>query len=158
VRVSVICVGGVKGHLASVIGDYEARAARYWRLQVTEVPAGLSGSRKAAPQEVMKAEGERLLGLLPDPGETVALTRSGRALTSRALAELLQEGAVRSTPEVAFLIGGAFGLGQEVLARSSARLSLSALTLPHELARLLLAEQLYRAGTIARNEPYHKGP
>jgi 23S rRNA (pseudouridine1915-N3)-methyltransferase len=79
-------------------------------------------------------------------------------MDSRELAGFLQDQALRSVPDVTFVIGGAFGLGEEVLTRSTTTLSLSTLTLPHELARLLLAEQLYRAGTISRNEPYHKGP
>ena len=64
---------------------------------------------------------------------------------------------MRSSAGVAFVIGGAFGLGDAVLSRSRRQLSLSAMTLPHEMARLVLAEQLYRAGTILRGEPYHKG-
>ena len=64
---------------------------------------------------------------------------------------------IEASPGVAFAIGGAFGLGEPVLARARVRLSLSDMTLPHEMARLFLAEQLYRAGTILRGEPYHKG-
>ena len=78
-------------------------------------------------------------------------------MDSRELAAYLEGLAVQSAPGVAFVIGGAFGLGPEVVDRSGKRLSLSSMTLPHEMARLFLAEQLYRAGTILRGEPYHKG-
>jgi 23S rRNA (pseudouridine1915-N3)-methyltransferase len=75
---------------------------------------------------------------------------------SRAFASYLQDHATHAR-DLSFVIGGAFGLGQKVLARAR-QLTLSAMTFPHEVARLLLAEQLYRAGTILRGEPYHKGP
>jgi 23S rRNA (pseudouridine1915-N3)-methyltransferase len=78
-------------------------------------------------------------------------------MSSRALARYLEGLAVRSSPGVAFLIGGAHGLDASVLERARRELSLSTLTLPHEMARLFMVEQLYRAGTIIRGEPYHKG-
>lgn len=106
----------------------------------------------------MAAEGERLLSRVPPGVEVAALTRDGTPLSSRGLADWLQELAVGGHPGVAFLIGGAYGLHGDVLSRARRRVSLSAMTLPHEFARLVLAEQIYRAGTIARGEPYHKGP
>ena len=157
-RISVLCVGGVKGAVASVVSDYETRAGRYWRLRIEEVEGGLKRGKKSDPTSVKDAEAHRLWPQLPERGEIVALTRSGKALGSRELAAYLQEQALRSVPEVAFVIGGAYGLGSRILDRATAKISLSTLTLPHELARLLLAEQLYRAGTISKNEPYHKGP
>jgi 23S rRNA (pseudouridine1915-N3)-methyltransferase len=78
-------------------------------------------------------------------------------MDSPELARYLESLALRSVPEVSFVVGGAFGLGPGVVKRANRTLALSAGTLPHELARLVLAEQLYRAGTILRNEPYHKG-
>ena len=158
VRVTVLCVGGVKGPLAPAVGEYEDRAAHYWRFRVQEVEGGLGKGTRANPRDVLKAEGSRLLGQIPATGLVVALTREGKAMSSRDLAGFLDEQALRSVQDVTFVIGGAFGLGDEVLRRANLRLALSALTLPHEVARLVLAEQLYRAGTMARNEPYHKGP
>jgi 23S rRNA (pseudouridine1915-N3)-methyltransferase len=158
VRVTTLCVGTAKGQLGGVIQDYEERTRRYWRFRAVEVEPGPGRGARGTPPEVLNAEGGRLVAQLPDRGEVVVLTRGGTAMDSRELAGFLQDQALRSVPDVVFVIGGAFGLGEEVLTRSTTRLSLSALTLPHELARLLLAEQLYRAGTISRNEPYHKGP
>ena len=106
----------------------------------------------------MRKEEERILARIPEKAELIALARAGTSLDSRGLAKVLEEKALRSTRDLAFVIGGAYGLGEGVLGRANLRLSLSALTLPHDIARLLLAEQLYRAGTILRNEPYHKGP
>ena len=155
-RVLVVGVGKVKGPLAPVVGEYERRAARYWKLAIEEVDAG---ARRGArdPQAVMTAEAERLLAHVPGELELIALTRGGKEMSSEELSGYLQEQAVRSSAGVAFVIGGAHGLAQEVLTKARRRLSLSAMTLPHEVARLVLAEQLYRAGTIARGEPYHKG-
>jgi 23S rRNA (pseudouridine1915-N3)-methyltransferase len=155
-KVSVVVVGKVKGALSEAVRDYEARARRYWKLSVTEVPAGASGT-DAAPERVRAAEAERILARIPDGLEVLALTRVGESMGSRELAEHLAELGTRSAPGVCFVIGGAFGLGDSVLRRARRRLTLSALTLPHEMARLVLAEQLYRAGTIVRGEPYHKG-
>jgi 23S rRNA (pseudouridine1915-N3)-methyltransferase len=158
-RVRVLCVGSVKGPLQAAIGDYESRAGRYWRFEVIEVPAGVGKGRSGNPEQVRKVEEDRLLARTPAKGGAlVALTREGKGFGSRKLAEYLSELAARSTEEVTFVIGGAFGLGKGILDRCSLKIALSPMTLPHEIARLVLAEQLYRAGTILRNEPYHKGP
>ncbi len=157
-RVQILCVGQVKRDLRAPVEEYEKRAARYWRLEVTQVPDGLGKGRKGSDEAVKKAEEERLLSRLPSGGEVVALTRSGVPMGSRALARFMEERANRSVRELSFVIGGAFGLGQGILDRSTLKLALSSMTFPHEVARLCLAEQLYRAGTILRNEPYHKGP
>lgn len=155
-KVLVVAVGRPRGALGDAVADYEARAGRYWKLETVEVPAGLKGSASAPAARVMEAEAERILARVPAELELVALTREGRGTSSRELAAYLQELGTRSAPGVAFVIGGAFGLGKAVLGRAARKLSLSGLTLPHEMARLVLAEQLYRAGTIVRGEPYHK--
>lgn len=155
-RVLVVVVGRVKGDLADAVSDFESRARRYWKLEVVEVASGAS-RRDASPALVMDAEAERILGKIPAELEVVALTREGKGMDSRELAGYLERHAVRSSAGVAFVIGGAFGLSPSVMERARRRLSLSRMTLPHEMARLFLAEQLYRAGTILRGEPYHKG-
>jgi 23S rRNA (pseudouridine1915-N3)-methyltransferase len=105
----------------------------------------------------MRAEAERLEARLSAGVERVVLDRAARAWSSRQLAEYLDERAVHALGDVAFVIGGAWGLDRQFVARAQRTMSLGALTLPHELARLVFTEQLYRAGTILRNEPYHKG-
>jgi 23S rRNA (pseudouridine1915-N3)-methyltransferase len=155
-KVRVLVVGRVRGVLADAVADYETRAGRYWSLEVLEVEAGGPG-RSSPPAQVRADEGARILAKLPADHEVVALTRVGEALSSRNLAAYLEEKGTRSVPGVTFVIGGAFGLDDSVLRRARKRVSISAMTLPHEMARLVLAEQLYRAGTIVRGEPYHKG-
>jgi 23S rRNA (pseudouridine1915-N3)-methyltransferase len=154
VKITVLAVGKVKSPLAEAARHYEERAAHYWKLSFIEVEAG-AGS-KSDPKQVKAAEEERLLPHLDGGSQVIALTRTGQPMGSRAFAAYLQDHATHSR-DVSFVIGGAFGLGENLLARAR-QLTLSAMTFPHEVARLLLAEQLYRAGTILRGEPYHKGP
>ena len=154
-RVMVVAVGRVRGDLAPVVGEYEERAGRYWKLDVIEVAAGAS-SGQASASRVQESEAKGILARIPSELEVVALTRVGKTMGSRELAGYLEEHAVRSSAGVAFVIGGAFGLGAPVLKRAQRKLSLSTFTLPHEMARLVLVEQLYRAGTLVRGEPYHK--
>jgi 23S rRNA (pseudouridine1915-N3)-methyltransferase len=157
VRLLVVGVGRAKGALAEAAAGYEKRAGRYWRLEIVEVAAGVKGSASALPERVREAEAERILARIPSGFALVALTRAGEGTSSRELASYLRELGTRSAPGAVFVIGGAFGLDASVLDRADRRLSLSEMTLPHEMARLVLAEQLYRAGTILRGEPYHKG-
>jgi 23S rRNA (pseudouridine1915-N3)-methyltransferase len=154
VKVTGIVVGGVKGPVAEVIEEYTRRISHYFRFEWSEVPAG--AGRNTDPAAVMSAEGERILARVPERAVVVALDRRGKGMGSPALAEWLSDAALHGQ-DVAFVIGGAFGLDGAVLDRAERRLSLSTMTLPHEIARLVLAEQIYRAGTIQRNEPYHKG-
>lgn len=155
-RVLIVAVGRVRGSLETPVAEYEERAGRYWKLDAVVVDGGAPG-RDPAPERVREAEAERLLSRIPEAFTVLALTRLGRPLSSRELAGLLQAEALRSSPGVAFVLGGAFGLAPAVLERAHRQISLSPMTLPHEMARLVLAEQLYRAGTIVRGEPYHKG-
>jgi 23S rRNA (pseudouridine1915-N3)-methyltransferase len=153
-KVMLVAVGRPRGLLAEPIAEYERRASRYFQFQAVEVKE--QPSRREDPGSVMAEEGKRLLARVPAGVEVVALHRSGRLWASDELALYLSELALRASPGVAFVIGGAFGLSDELLRRADHRLSLSAMTMPHELARLVLSEQIYRAGTILRGEPYHK--
>lgn len=137
--------------LAAAIGDYEKRAARYWPLDVHEVKEERAGGLD--PEQVREREGSRLLERIA--GRIVACNPGGRSLTSVAFAEWLQ-GERETGRDFSIVIGGAYGLSAGLLSRSAMTLSLAPWTLPHELARLVLAEQLYRAGSILRGEPYHK--
>ena len=153
-RVLVTAVGKPRGEgLAAAIRDYEARAARYWPLEVHEVRE--ESARAASADLVREREGERLLATIPAGAEVVACDIAGTAMSSDAFAKWLQ-GRREAAVDVAFVIGGAYGVSRAITSRARTRLSLAGWTLPHELARLVLAEQLYRAGTIVRGEPYHK--
>jgi 23S rRNA (pseudouridine1915-N3)-methyltransferase len=155
VKVHIVAVGKVRGDLAGAVEEYERRAGRYFAFSAHEVRE--EPARSGADLErVRDEEGKRLLGRILPGQEVVALHRDGRAWTSQRLAAYLSELALHGGAGAAFLIGGAFGLSDEVLGAARHRLSLSGFTLPHEMARLVLTEQIYRAGTIIRGEPYHK--
>ena len=153
-RLVVAVVGKARNAaLGEVIRDYETRAARYWPLDVHEVR-----EERATAGEIEKVkvrEGARLTDKVPPRAKTVVCEADGESLDSLEFAKLLQN-AREQDRDLAFLIGGAFGIASEVAQRSTMRLSLAPWTLPHEIARLVLAEQIYRAGTIVRGEPYNK--
>lgn len=150
----LLAVGRPDRLLAPAIREYETRAARYWPFEVVEVK---EEKARGSAADVRVAESDRLMDAVPEGIEVVAVTRTGKAWNSVRLARYLQNLAVSSAPGAAFLIGGALGLAPDTIARARHRLSLSAFTLPHDVARLNLVEQIYRAGTITRGEPYHKG-
>jgi len=140
--------------IAAAIADYESRASRYWSLSVQHVRAG--SPRGEEPALVRSDEAARLTDHLAKTGGlVVACESSGRSMTSEQFARWLSTERDNAR-DVAFVIGGAFGLGEQVLASTAWSLSLAPWTLTHEMARLVLAEQVYRAGTIIRGEPYHK--
>lgn len=116
--------------------------------EVKEVPL-----RGRAPSEVLRDEGRRLLAVWPSAPVVAALAVDGRTLGSEEFAAWLRDGLERGG--VALVLGGSLGLAAEVQAKASVRLSLSSLTLPHQLARVVLLEQLFRAAKILRGEPYH---
>ncbi|MDB4874141.1 MAG: Ribosomal large subunit methyltransferase [Gemmatimonadetes bacterium] len=140
-------------NLAGAIREYETRAGRYWPLEVHEVRE--EPAKSGSADLVRQREGERLLAAIPSAAQVVACELTGRTMTSEQFARWMQELRERAR-DVAILIGGAYGLGDVVRTRATTSLALAPWTLPHELARLVLAEQVYRAGTIARGEPYHK--
>ena len=153
-RLVVAAVGKPRDrHLAAAIEEYETRAARYWPLAVAEVRE--ASGRGVSPIETRRREGERLLERVPSGALLFACDERGERLTSSDFATLLVQ-ARDGARDVAFVIGGAYGLDDAVRKAAGHVLQLAPWTLPHELARLVLAEQLYRAGTIARGEPYHK--
>ena len=154
-KVTLLVVGKAGALVADGIAEFEKRAARYWTLEVVEVKE--ERARKGiSDEQIRTAESARLMERVPHGAETIALTRDGKTWSSDQLAQYLQTLAVQGKAGVAFLIGGALGLSDAAIKSAHRTLSLSPMTLTHEMARLVLTEQLYRAGTILRGEPYHK--
>ncbi len=153
-KIRIVSVGKDRSGLFEPgVREYASRLEHYCRLELVELS---EAPKSRGIGQAIEEEGGRILGKLK-PGECcVALDERGKALTSEALADWLgrQQNAGR---DVAFCVGGANGLSAAVKQRADLMLSLSALTLPHRLARLIIAEQLYRAFTILRGEPYHRG-
>ncbi|TLY72918.1 MAG: 23S rRNA (pseudouridine(1915)-N(3))-methyltransferase RlmH [Gammaproteobacteria bacterium] len=154
-RVRVIAVGTrLPAWVRSACDDYLTRLASRLAVSLVEVEPGLRTAGGSAVKAVA-AEGERLLRALGPRDHVAALDERGRELSTRELAAWL-EGRMREGEDLAFLIGGPDGLASEVLTRSDFTLSLSRLTLPHALARVLLTEQLYRAHSLLTHHPYHR--
>ena len=153
-RVIIAAVGKPKDrHLAAAIEEYETRAARYWPLDVVEVREG--SGRGIDPELAKEREGAKLLERIPPAAALVVCDELGDRLASGDFATLVASARDKAR-DIAFVIGGAFGIAPAVRARAARIIQIAPWTLPHEMARLVLAEQLYRAGTIMRGEPYHK--
>ena len=154
-RIRLIAVGErMPRWVDEVVADYTQRLAGTLKLALVEVPAGQRSSR-GDPAQAMQSEGQRILGLIKPQEFVVALDERGRQMNTRELASWLS-GRMNDGRDLALVIGGPDGLGTEVLARSDQKLSLSKLTLPHPLVRVVLAEQLYRAHTVLSGHPYHR--
>ena len=136
------------------VDDFTRRIARYYPVEWKLIAPPRHAATLSAP-DLKKKEGEIILGALTKDDWLVALDGRGKQMTSEGLAQLLQTRANESVRQLVFLIGGIYGLDESVLKRADHRWSLSQLTFPHQLVRLILAEQIYRAGTILRNERYH---
>ncbi len=159
-RMRVIAVGTrMPSWVDALFADYARRLRPVWPISLQEIAAarrGSAGARSDAERaRAVALEGERLLGVIEGNEFVVALDERGRELASRELAAWLAK-RVQEGRKLAFILGGADGLAPAVLARSNFTWSLSRLTLPHALARVLLIEQLYRAHTLLSGHPYHR--
>lgn len=142
------------GWVQEGFAEYAGRLQGEYRMELVEIALGQRSGGDT--QQAIRKEGEKMLGYLRESTYVVALQVTGRALSSEQLAQFLTRQA-HSAREIAFCIGGPDGLAPDVDARASLRWSLSPLTLPHALARIIVAEALYRAVMIGKGHPYHRG-
>lgn len=150
-KISLWSVG--KGHESYVKGgieDFTQRIGRYYPVEWQ-----LIASPKNATSDLKRKEGELILNMLQKEDYLVALDERGKQFSSEGLAAFVQTRANESCKRLVFLVGGAYGLDEAVLKRAGHTWSLSQLVFPHQLVRLILSEQIYRACTILRNEKYH---
>jgi 23S rRNA (pseudouridine1915-N3)-methyltransferase len=153
-RLLVIAAGArLPDWINAGFAEYAGRLTRDYRLELKEIALGQRGSGGTA--QAIAKEGAKMLAALPQGAYVVAMQVGGRSLSSEQLAQFLQARA-RDGRDVAFCIGGPEGIAPEVDAKADFKWSLSALTLPHALARVVLAEALYRAVTIIQGHPYHR--
>jgi 23S rRNA (pseudouridine1915-N3)-methyltransferase len=153
VRIVLVCVGRVRGEpFADDVAHYRRLLERHVPLEIQELREAGGGPRLRA--EASRKEAEAVLKRLPASAFVCAADRQGKPLSSAGLARFLEERR-RSGRDLWFVVGGPFGLDASVLGRADARLSLGPITLPHELARVVLLEQLFRAHKILAGEPYH---
>ncbi|MBS4189865.1 23S rRNA (pseudouridine(1915)-N(3))-methyltransferase RlmH [Bacillus sp. FJAT-49705] len=158
-NISIITVGKLKEkYLKQGIDEYLKRLSAYAKMDIIEVPD------EKAPEElsesemlkVKQKEGERILAKINPDAHVIALAIDGKMKSSEELADGIDKLATYGKSKVAFVIGGSLGLSEEVLKRADEKLSFSKMTFPHQLMRLVLVEQVYRAFRIIRGEPYHK--
>ncbi|WP_214828894.1 23S rRNA (pseudouridine(1915)-N(3))-methyltransferase RlmH [Exiguobacterium algae] len=158
-NISIITVGKLKEkYLKQGIAEYTKRLSAYAKVQEIEVPD------EKAPEHLSEAdmllvkqkEGERILAKLSPDTHVIALAIQGKQRTSEEFARELDQLATYGKSKIAFVIGGSLGLSDDVMKRANDTISFSKMTFPHQLMKLVLCEQIYRAYRINRNEPYHK--
>lgn len=154
-RLKLICVGQkMPGWVTEGFQEYARRMPRELPLELTEIPMAHRGKNPDV-QRLMQQEGDAVLAATGDRDRVIALEVGGRAWSTEKLAEQLENWQLEGR-DVCFLVGGPDGLADSCRGRADQQWSLSPLTLPHPLVRILLAEQLYRAWSITRNHPYHR--
>ena len=157
-KISIVCAGKLtETYLRDGIAEYEKRLRPYADVQIREIAEERMKEHPSAAEKagVLRREGERLLAQVPKDAYLIVLDVGGTAYSSEELAAKLDGLALAGQSHAAFLIGGPFGLSDEVRRTAGLRLSFSHFTLPHQLIRLFLMEQIYRAFKISRGEPYH---
>ena len=153
-RCTLVSVGKLKGWAAEGSEDYAKRLRRYFPVNIIEVAE--EDMNRRSHNEVLSAEGDRILERLPKEAYLISLDREkGKQHPSEKLALKLEDLGLSGRSHAAFVIGGPLGLSPNVLQRSNELWSFGSITLPHALARVVLLEQLYRAAKIHRNEKYH---
>jgi len=153
-RCTLVSVGKLKGWAAEGSEDYAKRLRRYFPVNIIEVAE--EDMNRRSHNEVLSAEGDRILERLPKEAYLISLDREkGKQHPSEKLAQRLEDLGLSGRSQVAFVVGGPLGLSPEVLKRSNELWSFGSITLPHALAKVVLLEQLYRAAKIHRNEKYH---
>jgi 23S rRNA (pseudouridine1915-N3)-methyltransferase len=157
--VKLICVGKMRERFFSeAFAEYQKRLQSLCRLELTEIAEQRLGEAPS-PKEIeaaLEKEGAEILKAIPADAYTVALCVEGKQMPSEGMAELIRERENSGRPKLCFVIGGSFGLAESVKRRADRRLSMSQMTFPHHLARVMLIEQLYRGFKINEGSRYHK--
>ena len=157
--VTIIAVGRLKDKFyEDAAAEYIKRLGAYAKMNIAEIRAAeLPEDPGAAPvEEALRKEGREILKKIPENAFVAALCIEGKQYSSEDMASLLENAALSGRSRIVFLIGGSYGLSEEVKRRADVRLSMRRLTFPHRLARVMLLEQIYRGFKISRGEKYHK--
>ncbi len=158
-NINVIGVGKIKEkYLKLGIDEFKKRLSKYCKLDIIELDDEKAPEKLSEKEMIMvkEKEGKKILSKIKDTSYVIALAIDGKNLSSEELADKMSDLAVRGNSNITFVIGGSLGLSDEVLNRADYKLSFSKMTFPHQLMRLILLEQVYRAYRINNNEPYHK--
>lgn len=158
-EINIVATGRIKEpYLKTGINEFIKRLQPYTGIKIFEIDDEKipTNPSQADKEKVMEEEGQKILSSLSDRTYVIALDVKGKPMTSPGLAKSIKNLQLRSYSSISFIIGGALGLSQEVLKKADYRLSLSHMTFTHQMVRLILIEQIYRAFKIIRGEPYHK--
>ncbi|NLL79139.1 MAG: 23S rRNA (pseudouridine(1915)-N(3))-methyltransferase RlmH [Clostridiales bacterium] len=158
-KITILCVGKLKEkYWKDAIAEYEKRLSRYIKLEILEVADEKTpdGASETVEKQIREKEGERLFRALKEDSYVVTLEIAGKKLTSEQFAAKLEQLGIMGESHITFIIGGSLGLSDAILAQADFRLSFSDMTFPHQLMRVILAEQIYRGYRIIHHEPYHK--
>ncbi|MBQ9647264.1 MAG: 23S rRNA (pseudouridine(1915)-N(3))-methyltransferase RlmH [Oscillospiraceae bacterium] len=158
-NLTILCVGKLKEKFyADACAEYRKRLTRYCKLSLVELPEERLPDEPSAARidAALSKEADAILEKLPRGGAVVALCVEGRPLSSEQLSDAMARYATQGVSQVTFLIGGSFGLSERVKQKADLRLSMSPMTFPHHLARVMLLEQIYRAYQIQNGTKYHK--
>ena len=159
-NIDLICIGKLNAsYFAAGVAEYQKRLGGFCNFRIVELPEVTIADKNASERQIAKAlekEGEAILHAVRKGAYLVALCVEGKQISSEELAELLAQRAGSGAGDVAFVIGSSHGLDERVKRAAQARISLGRITLPHQLARLVMTEQLYRACTINAGMKYHK--
>ena len=158
-KITILCVGKIReSYWEAAIAEYMKRLTRYCKPEIVQVadektPDDASDNLN---RQILEKEGDRLLAKLPDDAYVITLEIGGTPLSSVASSEKIQKLGVAGVSHICFVIGGSLGLDPRVSKQADFKLSFSAMTFPHQLMRVILSEQIYRAYRIISGEPYHK--
>jgi 23S rRNA (pseudouridine1915-N3)-methyltransferase len=158
-NITILCIGKLKErYWTDAIQEYSKRLCKYCTLSINELKEEKAPDNPSNAEEmaVKDAEGKSILKQIKKEAYVIALEVKGKELTSEALSDKIETLGIDGKSDVVFIIGGSIGLSDEVLARADFRLSFSKMTFPHQMMRVILLEQIYRAFKIMRNEVYHK--
>lgn len=158
-KITILCVGKIKEKFyRDAIAEYEKRLSRYCRLEIIEVADEKTPDNASDPAErqIKQREAERMAKYLKEGAFVCALAIDGKQLDSVELSAKIEQLGTSGMSHIIFMIGGSLGMSEELLQRADMKLSFSKMTFPHQLMRVILLEQVYRAYRIMNHEPYHK--
>ena len=158
-KISIVCVGKIKEKFyRDAVVEYEKRLSKYCKFEIIEVADEKTPDKASATEEeqIKEKEAVRILSKIKDDAFVCTLEIAGKKHSSVSFAKWLEQLTINGKSHIVFVIGGSLGLHKSVMERSNQALSFSDMTFPHQLMRVILSEQIYRAFRIVSNEPYHK--
>lgn len=158
-KVKIIAVGKLKEkYLKDSIAEYGKRMSRFVKFEIVELPDEKTpdNASEAQNHQIMEKEGDRILAKISERDYVIVLAIEGKQFPSEEFSKIIADATLRGYSDIVFVIGGSLGLADKVKKRANLKMSFGLLTLPHQLMRLVLAEQIYRAFMIQQGSPYHK--